>query len=65
MSSSRLNGKRIIIIGPPGHGKSRTANTLIGSNKYPYGDTRSRHTLRMQCETNENGLSIIDLPGIK
>jgi putative ribosome biogenesis GTPase RsgA len=65
MSLSKLNGKTIVIIGPPGHGKSRTANTLIGSNRYPYGDARSRHTLKMQYETNEDGLSIIDLPGIR
>jgi ribosome biogenesis GTPase A len=63
MSFSRITGKRLVLIGPPGHGKSRTANTLIGSNRYSYGDSRSRHTLRIQDETNEDCLMIVDIPG--
>jgi hypothetical protein len=62
MSYSKLANKRLFLIGPSGHGKTRTANTLIGSNRFPYGDARSRCTLKIQIETREDGLMIVDTP---
>ena len=63
MSFSKLSNKRLLLIGPPGHGKSRTSNSLIGANQFAYGDKRGRFTLEMQIETHIDGLSIIDMPG--
>jgi ribosome biogenesis GTPase A len=63
MSFSKLTSKRLFLIGPPGNGKSRTANTLLGSNEFPYGDTPSRHTMEIQIENHEDGLLIVDFPG--
>ncbi len=63
MSFSKLTNKRLFLIGPPGHGKSRTGNTLLGENWLTYGDKRSRVTTEIQIETHENGLLLVDLPG--
>jgi ribosome biogenesis GTPase A len=63
MSFSKLTKKRLFLIGPPGCGKSRTANTLIGSEAFPWGSNPGRHTIEIQIETHETGLTIVDLPG--
>ena len=61
----QLSQKRIIIIGPPGAGKSRTGNYLSGKNNFRIGQKSTRVTTELKIKSHENGLMICDMPGLK
>ena len=59
----KLLKNRIIIIGPPGGGKSRLGNYLSVGNNFATGERRGRVTTQMKIVSKQNGLMICDMPG--
>jgi len=57
-------GKCIILIGESGTGKSLLGNYLMGENRFKYGSSITSITTKLQKETIDNSLSVIDMPGV-
>ena len=54
----------LVLVGPMGHGKSSTGNTLLRRNCFTLGDDSKRITRKIQIEEdNNNNYLIIDCPG--
>jgi hypothetical protein len=60
-----MNGKKIILIGPVGYGKSSTGCTLI-DERYAFGTGKNinRVSLEIEIEKGKNGITVVDCPGI-
>jgi hypothetical protein len=60
-----MNGKKIILLGPVGYGKSSTGCTLTGE-RYAFGIGKNinRVSLEIEIETGKNGITVVDCPGI-
>ena len=61
----KMNGKKIVLIGPVGYGKSSTGCTLAGE-RYAFGIGRdvNRVSLEIEIEAGKNGITVVDCPGI-
>ena len=60
-----MNGKKVVLIGPVGYGKSSTGCTLAGE-RYAFGIGRdvNRVSLEIEIEEGKNGITVVDCPGI-
>ena len=61
----KMNGKKIVLIGPVGYGNSSSCCTLIG-DRYAFGIRRdeNRVSLEIEIEAGKNGITVVDCPGI-
>ena len=59
-----MEGKRIILIGPVGHGKSSTGNTLTKCNAFTTGADINRVTTEVKIMDGVNHMIVVDCPGI-
>ena len=59
-----MEGKSIVLIGPIGHGKSSTGNTLTKSLSFAYSSDLERVTRDVRIRTGSNNLTVVDCPGI-
>jgi ribosome biogenesis GTPase A len=59
-----LKDKRVLLVGPPGSGKSSTGNTLSNNRIFTTGNRPSRVTTEIEIKRSQNGLIICDMPGL-
>ena len=63
--NERLAGKKVVLIGPVGYGKSSTGNTLLKDpNAFSRGRSMNRVSVDIKHKTGLNGLTVVDCPGI-
>ena len=60
-----MNGKKIVLLGPVGYGKSSTGCNLTGdSYAFTVGKDLNRISIDIQIATGKNGVVVIDCPGM-
>lgn len=69
--ASVLAGRRVVLVGPSGSGKSRLANALVPGLDAAVGEVdestgRGRHTTRLaRLVVGPDGLELVDTPGVR